>query len=272
MRITSTMNYLKHRLHEIVFEADTKQGKLFDIVLLVTIVLSIICVLLESIDSINADFRQILHIAEWVFTVLFTVEYILRVALIGKPMKYVFSFYGIVDLLAVLPSYLVIFFSGAQSLIVIRSLRLMRIFRIFKLVRFLGEAQQLMVAMKSSLYKVSVFLITVLISVCIMGTIMYSVENSNPSFSSIPKSIYWAIVTITTVGYGDIVPISPLGQFISGILMIMGYGVIAVPTGIVSVELAHAKKEDITTQSCLECSLEDHASDAAYCKHCGTKL
>lgn len=272
MRTMATMNQLKRRLHEIVFEADTKYGRLFDIVLLIVIILSVVCVLLESVDAIRADFRHILYISEWVFTILFTIEYILRITLIGKPIKYVFSFYGIVDLLAILPSYLVIFFSGAQSLIIIRSLRLLRIFRIFKLVQFLGEAQQLMLALKTSLYKVSVFLITVLISVCIMGTLMYSVEASNPSFSSIPKSIYWAIVTITTVGYGDMVPITPLGQFISGILMIMGYGVIAVPTGIVSVELAQAKKEDINTRNCSECSSEGHAFDAVHCKYCGAQL
>jgi voltage-gated potassium channel len=266
------MQKWQQNIHEVIFEADTPKGKVFDISLLVCIVLSVVVVLLESVQWVKQDYGYILNTLEWSFTILFTIEYLLRLICTGKPWKYVISFYGIVDLLAVLPTYIAIFWVGSQSLLVIRVLRLLRVFRIFKLVRFLGEAKQLSAALRSSVYKMAVFMITVIISVIIMGTIMYLIEGNENGFTSIPRSIYWAVVTITTVGYGDIIPVTSLGQFISSILMILGYGLIAVPTGIVSVELANVKKEDITTQACMECSLEGHAADAAHCKYCGAKL
>ena len=259
-------------IHEVIFEADTKTGKVFDITLLICILISVAVVLLESVDWVSRDYGQLLYIIEWFVTILFTIEYSLRIATTGKPWKYITSFYGLVDLLAIIPTYLAVFITGSQSLLVIRLVRLIRIFRIFKLVRFLGEANQLYTALRTSMYKISVFLISVLIIVTIMGTIMFLIEGGTNGFTSIPRSIYWAIVTITTVGYGDIAPSSAFGQLISSVLMIMGYAVIAVPTGIVSVELAQAKKDDITTQSCMECSLEGHAADAVHCKYCGSKL
>jgi len=266
------MQKWQQNIHEVIFEADTPNGKVFDISLLVCIVLSVVVVLLESVEWVKQDYGYLLHTLEWSFTILFTIEYLLRLICTGKPWKYVMSFYGIVDLLAVLPTYIAILWVGSQSLLVIRILRLLRVFRIFKLVRFLGEAKQLSAALRSSVYKMSVFMIIVIISVIIMGTIMYLIEGNENGFTSIPRSIYWAVVTITTVGYGDIIPVTSFGQLISSILMIMGYGLIAVPTGIVSVELAYAKKEDINTQACMECSLEGHAADAVHCKYCGAKL
>ena len=260
------------KIHEVIFEADTKYGKFFDVSLLILIVLSVIVVMLESVDFIDAQFNKILYILEWIFTIIFTIEYFLRIICTGKPWKYMTSFFGLVDLLSILPTYIALYFAGSSSLLIIRTLRLLRVFRVFKLVRFLGEAQHLMQALRSSIYKVTVFLVTVLICVTIMGAIMYLIEGEQSGFSSIPKSIYWAVVTITTVGYGDIVPITVLGQFISSILMVMGYGIIAVPTGIVTVELAQATKGNITTQACIECSAEGHSYDADYCKFCGSAL
>ena len=264
---------IKERLYEIVFEADTKAGKYFDIILVILILISIICVCLESIPSIHNSYNSILKITEWTITLLFTIEYFLRIIIIRSPVKYIKSFFGIIDLLSVLPTYIGLFIAGAHGLIVIRALRLLRIFRILKLTRYLNESRILLKALKSSRVKIGVFLFAVLTLVIIIGTVMYLIEGEKNGFTSIPKSIYWAIVTLTTVGYGDLTPQTSLGQFISGLVMILGYGIIAVPTGIVSVEISNAyKKDKISTQVCPSCLKEGHESDALYCKYCGSKI
>ncbi|MFC2126738.1 ion transporter [Bacteroidota bacterium] len=263
---------IRHKMHEIIFEADTFWGKFFDVGLLILIVLSILVVMLESVPGISEKYGSLFLTAEWVFTILFTVEYITRIISVGKPVKYITSFMGIVDLLSILPTFLSLFAVGTRSLIVIRSIRLLRIFRIFKLARYISESMTLANAMKASWPKILVFLMAVLTIVIIMGTVMYLVEGAENGFTSIPLSVYWCIVTMTTVGYGDIAPQTVGGQFIASIIMILGYGIIAVPTGIVSAEYIQKKKSDITRQSCPDCSKEDHEADADYCKFCGTKL
>jgi voltage-gated potassium channel len=228
--------------------------------------------MLDSVSSIQKLHGRFLLTGEWIFTILFTIEYVLRLLSVGRPGAYATSFYGIVDLLAILPTYLSIFFPGAQYLLVIRILRVLRIFRILKLVQYLGEARMLTQALRASLRKIIVFLIAVLTLVTIFGAFIYLVEDPENGFTSIPKSVYWAIVTLTTVGYGDISPQTVLGQLISSAIMIIGYGIIAVPTGIVTVELAQAFKRKISTQACLECSAEGHDADAKFCKYCGAEL
>lgn len=263
---------LQNRIHEIIFEADTPAGKQFDVALLVLIVLSVVIVMLESVPSYVVKYRELFDVLEWVFTIIFTIEYALRLYSLRNPWRYAKSFYGIVDLLAVLPTYLAIFFSHSQYFAVIRALRLMRIFRIFKLGHFLREGEIIAQAMRASRARITVFLVFVLLLVTILGSIMYLVEGgSNEHFPSIPQSIYWAIVTLTTVGYGDLVPKSDLGRFLSAIVMILGYAVIAVPTGIVSAELV---KTDTSTNtlSCQSCGSEGHDDDADYCKYCGENL
>jgi voltage-gated potassium channel len=268
-----SLNGWRKITHEIIFEADTFWGKTFDIALIIAIILSVIIVSLESVSIIRNRFGEWLIVLEWTFTILFTFEYLARVFSILKPRKYIFSFYGVVDLLSILPTYLSLFVAGAQSLLVIRTLRLIRIFRIFKLVHFIGEAKQLVTALKSSIRKITVFLVAVLSIAVIMGTVMYLVEGAENGFTSIPVSIYWAIVTLTTVGYGDIAPGTVMGQTIAAFIMIMGYGILAVPTGIVSVELAKSTKDtQVTTQSCPSCSAEGHDFDADFCKKCGSEL
>lgn len=263
---------LKQRLHEIIFEAETKEGKAFDIALLIAIIASVLTVMLESVKSIEEQYGTTLRILEWSFTALFSIEYILRLAIINKPKKYAFSFYGIIDLLSIIPTYLSIFIAGTHSLLVIRTIRLLRIFRVLKLVQFMGEATTLMDALKASKQKITVFIGGVLSLTIILGTLMYLVEGGDNGFTSIPKSIYWSIVTLTTVGYGDIAPQTVLGQTIASIIMILGYGIIAVPTGIVSSEIVKTDNKKTNTQSCPECSLEGHDNDAKHCKFCGHKL
>jgi len=261
------------KMHEVIFEADTFAGKLFDIILLILIVLSIIVVMLESVPVYRNEYSVILHDLEWGFTILFTIEYFARIISINKPFNYIFSFYGIIDLLSIVPTYLGIFISGSRSLMVIRALRLMRIFRILKLGEFLNESQKLIDSLKASRQKIMVFLLSILTMVTILGTVMYLVESEDSGFTSIPRSIYWAIVTLTTVGYGDIAPVTSLGQFIASIVMILGYAIIAVPTGIVTNELIKSEKQSkISTQVCPSCSKEGHDTDAEYCKFCGEKL
>ncbi len=260
------------KLHEIIFEADTSAGKFFDILLIIAIILSVIIVMLDSIANVNRNFGNKLYILEWIFTLLFTVEYILRLISVGRPLKYATSFFGIVDLLAILPTYFSMFFPGSQYLLVIRVLRLLRIFRVLKLVQYLTEAQQLSKALHASKRKIIVFLFAVMTIVVIFGSLMYVIEGEENGFTSIPRSIYWAIVTLTTVGYGDISPVTGIGQTLAAIIMIMGYAIIAVPTGIVTAELTMAANKKISTQSCPQCSAEGHESDAVYCKYCGEKM
>ena len=262
-------------VHEIVFEADTQAGKLFDVILLWLILASVAVVLLESVASIRSEYGGILRGMEWTFTVLFTIEYITRLACIGRPLRYAASFFGLVDLIAILPAYMGLFIEGAQLFMVLRSVRLLRAFRIFKLARYLGEAKLLMQALRASRPKISVFLGGVLVIVVIVGALMYVIEGDQSGFTSIPRSIYWAIVTLTTVGYGDIAPRTTIGQILAASLMVLGYGILAVPTGVVSVELAQAAKKTertVSTQACPACGAEGHDPDALYCKHCGTKL
>jgi voltage-gated potassium channel len=265
------MTISKERLYTIIFEADTPEGKCFDVALIVVILLSIILVILESIDSVRAGFQIELKIAEWMVTSLFTLEYLLRIWVLKKPWKYVKSFFGIVDLLAILPSYLGLIFIGSHSLLVIRALRLLRIFRIMKLTRYITASLTLVRAIKASFEKILVFLFCVLTIVIIFGTMMYIVEGEENGFINIPTSIYWAIVTMTTVGYGDISPATPLGQFLAGVIMILGYGIIAVPTGIVTAQMIQ-KPVSGNTQVCPNCMFDKHDDDARYCKKCGVKL
>lgn len=267
----SGMNKFKQKLYEIIFEADTPAGKLFDVVLLIVILLSVILVMLESVPSIAANNLHTLHILEWIITIIFTIEYFLRILIIKKPVRYIFSFYGIIDFLSVLPTYLSLILVGYQSLIVIRMLRLLRIFRILKLTRYTSASRTLSRAMWASREKIGVFIFLVIILVVIIGTIMYLVEGDSHGFSSIPRSIYWAVVTLTTVGYGDISPETTFGQFLASIVMIMGYAIIAVPTGIVTSELMKpASKQN--TQVCHNCLCETHDDDAVFCKKCGAKI
>jgi voltage-gated potassium channel len=263
----------RHRLHTIVYESDTRAGRAFDIALLAAILLSVLAVTLESVESIRAEYAVPLRVVEWTFTILFSIEYVLRVIAVRKPLKYVLSLYGVIDLLAVLPTYAAFFFPGAHSLMVIRLLRLARIFRIFKLATYVGESQVLMVALKASRRKIVVFLVFVVTVVCSIGALMYVVEGPSSGFSNIPLSMYWAVVTLTTVGFGDIVPHTPLGKLLASFIMILGYGVLAVPTGIVTTELAIAgRKMKVSSQACLSCSHDGHDADAKFCKYCGVAL
>ena len=262
---------LAQKLYDIIFEADSKTGKAFDVSLLLIILVSIILVMLESVPSINQEHRATLKTMEWIITGIFTAEYLLRIFIVKKPFKYILSFYGIIDLLAVLPTYLSLILIGGQSLMVIRVIRLLRIFRIFKLSRYTQAGQNLLRAMKSSREKIFVFLFFVINMVIIVGTLMYLVEGPKHGFKSIPHSIYWAIVTMTTVGYGDISPETPLGQLLASFIMITGYAIIAVPTGIVTSEMIKGAKAD-NTQVCPSCLHDSHENDAVFCKKCGHKL
>ena len=261
------------QLHEVIYESETKAGRVFDIILLVFIMSSIIVVMLDSVQALKSQYGHVFYVLEWFFTVVFTIEYILRLICIRQPHKYVFSVLGLIDLLAIIPSYLSIIVSGAQSLLVLRALRLLRIFRIFRLVHFLSEMQFLSHAIKNSLRKISIFILVVLTSVVILGSIIYLVEGEENGFTSIPQSVYWAIVTITTVGYGDIAPVTPLGQMIASFIMLLGYGIIAVPTGIITTEMAiAARSKRQGNQACPNCGREGHDEDAKFCKFCGWKL
>lgn len=265
----------REKAHEVIFEADTFWGKTFDVVLLVLILINVIVVMLESVPGYNVQFATLFYWLELFFTVVFTAEYLMRIYTVNTPSKYITSMYGIIDLLSILPFYIALFLGAQSSLAIIRGLRLLRIFRIFKLGSFLSQGQIIVDSLKASFNKILVFLFFILIFVSIMGSIMYLIEgNINDGFDSIPRGIYWAIVTVTTVGYGDISPITPFGQFIAAMVMIAGYAVIAVPTGIVTSEVIKNadKYDDITTQACQNCAAEGHDSDAEYCKYCGNHL
>ncbi len=269
---TAKRSPLQERLHEIIFEADTPAGKLFDVVLLVAIVVSVIAVMLETVSPFNERYRFWLDLTEWTLTVLFTLEYLARMYAVTHPRRYLTSFYGIIDLLAILPTYLSVLIPGTESFLVIRALRLLRIFRVFKLTHFLMEGRLIVRAMEASREKITVFFLFVLLLVTILGSMMYLIEGGvNPSFSSMPRAVYWAIVTLTTVGYGDITPITGLGQFLSAFVMILGYAVIAVPTGIVTAELVRPARST-NTQACPACGRDGHDDDARYCKYCGAAL
>lgn len=265
---------LKAKIHEIIFEADTTAGKNFDIILLILIILSIVATMLETVAPIKEKYGSFLVLIEWVLTGIFTIEYILRIYSSKKPFKYIFSFYGLVDLLSIFPTYFAFFNPSAKSLAVIRSLRLLRVFRVLKMGQFVNASNTLSVAIKQSRNKIFVFLSTMVIIVFIVGALMYVIEGKNGSgFNNIPVSIYWAIVTVTTVGYGDIAPITPLGQFFASVLMITGYAIIAIPTGIVGASVMKAEKSsEISTQICQHCHKEDHRAGAMFCYNCGEKL
>ena len=269
---SSPLSPRREKLHEIIFEADTPAGKAFDIALLVAIVVSIIAVCLESVASVRDQYGSELRALEWAITILFTIEYILRLSCVANPRRYARSFYGIIDLLSILPSYLSFFIAGSQSLLVIRALRLLRVFRVLKLAHFIGEAKMLRAALHASSRKIIVFLGVVLTLMVIVGSMMYLIEGPDNGFTSIPLSIYWTVVTMTTVGYGDIAPQTILGKILASAVMIMGYGIIAVPTGIVTVELAGSVKNSTRTDACSGCGADGHALDASHCKYCGVKL
>lgn len=264
----------RERLFTIIFEAETRAGKNFDIFLLILIFTSIILVMIESVPTMMKEYSRHLYIAEWVITILFTIEFILRLVVVKKPWKYMTSFYGVVDLLSILPTYISIFFPQSQFLIVIRSLRLMRVFRIFKLTRFVRESMTIVLALKASARRILVFLSFIVLLSIILGALIYVVESpENEKFNSIPQSVYWSIVTITTVGYGDISPVTPVGKLIASLIMLLGYAIIAVPTGIVTVELSKsARTEAAEAQACPSCGHSGHDPDAKFCKFCGHSL
>lgn len=259
-------------LHEVIFEAETTAGKAFDVALIWAIIFSVVAVLLESVSAVRLKYGAMLYFIEWFFTLLFSLEYGLRLLSVRKPWRYVISFFGIVDLLAILPTYISLFLPGTHYLLVIRILRLLRVFRIFKLTGYLSEAHVIGSALLASRKKISVFLLTVMVLVVIIGALIYVVEGEENGFTNIPISVYWAIVTLTTVGYGDLSPQTPLGKMLAAIVMIAGYGIIAVPTGIVTAEFSQAINKKISTEACPVCASEGHDPDARHCKYCGAKL
>lgn len=271
----SKYEVFREKIKIILYGTNTILGRMFDLVLLGLILLSVLLIMMETVQGINQKYHEQLIICEWIITVFFTIEYILRIISIQKPIKYIFSFYGIIDLLAVLPMYLSIFFPGASVLSVIRALRFFRLFKILHIPQISHQSAQLRDAIEASKEKILVFIYFVLISTVIIGTIMYLVEGKESGFTSIPMGIYWTIVTLTTVGYGDISPQSPLGQFIAALVMILGYGIIAVPTGIVTAEFAKSTLKNNTVNSkktCKKCQSQVHFDNAKYCYECGTQL
>jgi voltage-gated potassium channel len=259
----------RERIHEIIFGTETKAGRRFDLTLLWLIIASVLVVMIESVKPVELRFGVIFKYIEWFFTIIFTIEYILRIYVHDKPIKYIFSFWGLIDLMSILPAYLSLVIAGTHFLASIRILRLFRIFRILKLGRYFTESVVMGRALLASSYKISVFMLTVVLIVIIMGSVMYVVEGGNNGFDSIPQSIYWAIITVTTVGYGDIVPVTALGKLVSSIMMILGYSIIAIPTGIISVEMSRATKE-ARSEACKQCNTY-RVKNAKFCHHCGNK-
>ncbi|WP_026473879.1 ion transporter [Alkaliflexus imshenetskii] len=267
------MSNLKERIYRIIFESDTRHGKLFDVALLILISLSIVIVMLESVESIERIAGKQLDAAEWFITVLFTIEYLLRIISSPKPTKYIFSFLGIIDFLAIIPTYIAFTFPDAQTFVVIRAIRLLRVYRILKLYHFIRAGNLLMLAIRRSARKVSIFMLFIAILVIMLGSIMYMIEGGENGFYSIPLSIYWAIITLTTVGYGDIVPLTSLGKFVASFIMLLGYSFIAIPTGIVSVEMSRTFNEATDeNKKCDKCGESHHAPEASFCRICGAKL
>lgn len=262
----------QHRLHEIIFEADTRAGKWFDVLLILSIISSVLVVMLDSVAAVKVDYGAFLFALEWGFTLLFTLEYMLRLSCVKHPVGYATSFLGIVDLLSIIPTYVSLFVPGSQYLIVIRVLRVLRVFRVFKLATYLGEASVLIKALQASRRKITIFLMTILTLVIIFGSLMYLIEGEKNGFTSIPRSIYWAIVTMTTVGYGDISPKTGTGQALAAMIMVLGYAIIAVPTGIVTAELSLSGQQKVSTQACPKCMAHGHDSDAIFCKFCSERL
>jgi voltage-gated potassium channel len=259
-------------LHEVIFEADTPAGRAFDVSLIIAIVASIAVVSLDTVESIAKEHHRLLTTAEWFFTILFSIEYILRLICVQNRLRYASSFFGIIDLFSVLPTYASLLLPGAESLLLLRALRLLRIFRIFKLARFLSEERALRASLYAARARIAVFLVTALIAIVLMGAMMFLVEGPENGFSSIPVGMYWAVVTLTTVGYGDVTPQTAVGQLLSVVMMILGYSLIIVPTGILSAELARGKNHAPTSQHCRHCSREGHDNDATHCKYCGSAL
>ena len=272
IRHTQPLSPLLRKIHDIIFEADTFWGKTFDVALLICIFMSVTTTALDSVEKYHLAYEQFFYIGEWVFTVLFTIEYCLRLYCVAKPIYYAISFFGIIDLLAILPNYVSLFVPGVQFLSVMRILRFFRVFRLFKLVHFTHEVDLMLLSLKRSVKRIAIFTFYVFIIVFCVGSIMYVIEGAENGFTSIPVSVYWAVVTLTTVGYGDISPKTPLGQAFSFFIMLLGYGIIAIPTGIVTSEMVSPKKDKITTQTCPFCCKEGHDADAKYCKYCGKPL
>ena len=266
------MAFDKETVRLIIFEAQTPAGRAFDVALIICILVSVLAVLLDSVAEVHARHGELLYLVEWGFTVLFTIEYLLRLWCIENTARYARSFYGVVDLIGISPTYMSLLVADTQYLLVIRILRVLRVFRVLRMVRYVGEAQLLTEALIASRRKITVFISTVLALVVIFGSLMYLIEGEASGFTSIPKSIYWAVITLTTVGYGDLTPATPLGQAFATMVMIMGYGIIAVPTGIVTLELSEAHRRSANTRTCPACSVEGHIREATYCWRCGEHL
>lgn len=263
----------KDTVRTVIFEADTPAGKAFDVALIVSILISVGAVMLDSVAEYHEQYGDVLYLLEWSFTIAFTIEYGLRLWCIEDTARYARSFYGVVDLLGIVPTYLSLWLVDSQYLLVIRILRVLRVFRVLRMVRYVGEAELITQALAASRRKITVFVSSVLALTVVFGSLMYVVEgSSNPEFASIPQSVYWAVTTMTTVGYGDIAPNTALGRGLSTVIMIMGYGIIAVPTGIVTLELGEATRRQANTRTCPSCSAEGHSREATYCWRCGHHL
>ncbi|MBE0646219.1 MAG: ion transporter [Bacteroidales bacterium] len=269
--MSSIRNPFRDKLLVVIFGTDTKAGKLFDLVLLWAIILSVLVVILESMDVVELAIGRYLMVLEWIFTIMFTIEYVLRIYATRHPRKYIFSFWGFVDLFSFLPTYIGILFTSVHFLVAIRILRLIRIFRILKLTRYFRESQELAKALWASAHRIAVFFLVLFLIVLIMGSLMYVIEGGVNGFESIPQSIYWAIITVTTVGYGDVVPVTSLGKIVSSLIMIIGYSIIAVPTGIITAEIARSKKDE-NMISCPACNHIETDQESKFCRHCGTKM